>query len=163
MARPPGGVSRHPFVRLGLAAGLAASLFAAAGQARSEAAFASCTSDPIVVVNGAQADIVSTLSTQASAVRELDYTITVPKGSLIGRTTLTVGLGFPEKVTYVYSSALPWGSMKVEATVQTADGVAPFPTTVRVTSPEALLTLSKAASGMSDSTVTVGLNGMVML
>jgi hypothetical protein len=116
-----------------------------------------------VVVNGAQADIVSTLSTQASAVRELDYTITVPRGSLIGKLTLTVGLGFPEKVTYVYSSALPWGSLKVAATVQTAAGVAPFPTTVRVTSPEALLTLSKTASGMSDSTVSIGLNGMIML
>jgi hypothetical protein len=163
MTRPPGGVSRRTLARLGLAAGLAASLFAAAGHARSEAAFMSCTSDPIVVVNGAQADIVSTLSTQASAVRELDYTITVPKGSLIGKTTLTVGLGFPEKVTYIYSSSLPWGSLKVDATVQTADGVAPFPTAVRITSPEALLTLSKTASGMSNSTVTVGLNGMVML
>jgi len=128
-----------------------------------EAAFSSCRSDPVVVVNGATVDIVDTLWTDASAVRELDYTITVPSGSRIGKTTLTVGLGFPEKVTYVFSSSQAWGTMKVAATVQTQRGTPPFQTTLQVTSPRSLLSGSSTASGRSNSTVTVTVKNLVMV
>ena len=102
-------------------------------------------------------------ATDASAVRELDYTITVPSGSRIGKTTLTVGLGFPEKVTYVFSSSQAWGTMKVAATVQTQRGTPPFQTTLQATSPTSLLTGSSTASGRSNSTVTVTLKNLVMV
>ena len=122
-----------------------------------------CRSDPVLVVNLATVDVVSTLWTAASSVRELDYTVTVPAGSLIGKTTLTVGLGFPEKVTYVFSAAQAWGTMKIGATVKTQAGVAPFATTVTATSPLSLLTGTSSASGWSTSTVFVKVGNLVMV
>ncbi len=118
-----------------------------------------CRSDPVLVVNGAIVDVVSTLQTVPSAVQELDYTITVPEGSLLGQTTLTVGIGFPEKVTYVYSRRQPWGTLGIAANVVTQSGVSPFPTTVQATS----LLAASSASGASDSTVSIALGGQVML
>jgi hypothetical protein len=145
--------------RLCLVLGLGAAALAAlpAGHA---AAAAGCRSDPVIVVNGAVADVVSTLYTDPSVVRELDYTVTVPAGSLIGRTTLTLGLGFPEKVTYVYSAAQPWGSLRVDATVQTQAGTAPFATDVQVTT---LLGGVRRASGLSTATVSVTVAHQLML
>ena len=128
-----------------------------------EAAMSSCRSDPVVVVDSATVDIVDTLWTDASAVRELDYTITVPSGSRIGKTTLTVGLGFPEKVTYVFSSSQAWGTMKVAATVQMQHGTPPFQTTLQATSLTSLLTGTSTASGRSNSTVTVTVKNLVMV
>jgi hypothetical protein len=122
-----------------------------------------CRSDPVVVVNGATVDIIDTLSTTASAVRELDYTITVPKGSVIGQTTLTVGLGFPEKVTYVFRSSQAWGTLKVTATVQVQPGTPAFQTTLQATSPSSPLALTSTASGLSTSPVTVALKNLVMI
>ena len=83
------------------------------------------------------------LDTYPSAVRELDYTITVPAGSLLAGTTLTVGLGFPERVAYIHSLTQPWGTLRIAATVQTQPGVAPFTTTMQATS----LLATGAASG----------------
>lgn len=125
----------------------------------SASAALACRSDPILVVNGAIVDVVSVLQTSADTVRELDYTITVPSGSLIGQTTLTVGIGFPEKVTYVFSKAQRWGTMQIAASVVTQDGVAPFPTTVQATS----LLARGSASGMSNQVVTMALGGQIML
>lgn len=119
-----------------------------------------CRSDPILVVNGALVDVVSTLSTDPSAVSELDYQVTVPSGALIGQTTLTVGLGFPERVSYVFSPSQPWGSVQVAASVVTQSGVAPFPLNVQVSS---LLAGSNTASGSSDATTTVTLDHILML
>ena len=112
------------------------------------------------MVNGAVADVVSTLATAPSAIRELDYTVTVPSGSLIGRTTLTVGLGFPEKVTYVYSPAQPWGTLHISAMVQTQAGTAPFPTSVQVTT---LLGGTHSASGLSNAAVNLTVSHQLML
>ncbi len=125
---------------------------------RADAA-AACRSDPILLVNGAIIDVVSTLQTDPSAVRELDYTITVSPGSLLGATRLTVGLGFPEKVTYVYSSLQRWGTVGITATVITQPGVAPFATTVQASS----LLRSSSASGLSNTQVSLTLGGQLML
>jgi hypothetical protein len=122
-------------------------------------AMVACRSDPVLVVNGSIVDVVSVLQTTADTVRELDYTITIPSGSLTGKITLTVGLGFPEKVTYVFSKSQPWGTMQIAASVVTQDGVAPFPTTVQATS----LLASGSASGMSNQTVILPLGGQIML
>lgn len=119
-----------------------------------------CRSDPVLVVNGSVVDVVSSLQTDASAVRELDYQITIPSGSLVGKLTLTVGLGFPEKVTYVFSPALSWGSIRVAASVVTQDGAASFPVSVQVSS---LLAGSSTASGTSAATMTVALDHLLML
>ncbi len=142
--------------------GLAAAIGLAAAPGRADAAIA-CRSDPVLVVNGATVDVVSTLYSTASAVKELDYVVTVPAGSLINQTTLTVGLGFPEKVTYVFSRAQLWGTMRIAATVQTQAGVTPFQTSVQATSPLSLLTGASTASGMSNATVTVNVGNLVML
>jgi hypothetical protein len=154
-----GHALRSLHARLCLVLGLGAVALAAlpAGHA---AAAVGCRSDPVIVVNGAVADVVSTLYTDPSAVRELDYTVIVPAGSLIGRTTLTLGLGFPEKVTYVYSAAQPWGSLRVDATVQTQAGTAPFATDVQVTT---LLGGIQHASGLSTATVSVAVAHQLML
>ena len=152
----------RPARRLVLAGALLAAV-TLTGLARTESASAAlaCRSDPVIVVNGAVADVVSTLYTDSAAnVRELDYTITIPTGSLIGHTSLTVGLGFPEKVTYVFSPAQQKGTMSIAATVVTAPGVAPFPTSVQVTT---LLNGIHTASGFSDGTVSVALSHLLML
>ena len=145
--------------RLCLVLGLGAAALAALPTGHAAAAVG-CRSDPVIVVNGVVADVVSTLYTAPSAVRELDYTVTVPAGSLIGRTTLTVGLGFPEKVTYVYSAAQPWGSLRVDATVQTQAGTASFETDVQVTT---MLGGIQHASGLSTATVSVAVAHQLML
>lgn len=151
---------RSSLARLCLTLGLGAAGLAALPGGHASAAMA-CRSDPVIVVNGAVADVFSTLYTgDPSAIRELDYTITVPAGSLIGKTTLTVGLGFPEKVTYVYSPAQPWGTLRVDATVQTVAGTTPFETDVQVTS---LLGGVRHATGLSDSTVSVVVGRQLML
>lgn len=143
--------------------GLLAGVGLAFPAGRAHAAYSSCRSDPVLVVNGATVDVVSTLWTAAGSVKELDYVVTVPAHSLIGKTTLTVGLGFPEKVTYVFSAAQPWDTMKIAATVQTQAGVAPFQTTVTATSPLSLLTGSTNASGWSNATVMVNIGNLVMV
>ncbi len=149
--------ARAALSRLGLAIGMAV---AGLGMLAHDAdALSACRSDPVLVVNGATVDVVSTLYTTASTIRELDYTVTVPAGSVIGQTTLTAGLGFPEKVTYVFSKTQTRGTMRIAATVQTQAGVAPFATTVQASS---LLSASQA-SGTSNSTVTVNLGNLVML
>jgi hypothetical protein len=112
----------------------------------------------VIVVNGTVADIYSTLSADPNVIRELDYTITVPTGSLIGATTLTLGIGFPEKVSYVFSAAQPWGSLSVSASVVQA-GTTPFPVQVHVTS----LLSSGTATGTSAATLTVQVKPLLML
>src|SRR5438105_8153743 len=154
---------RSTLGRLCLALGLVGGLCGMFSRGQVEAALSSCRSDPVVVVNGATVDIVDTLWTDGSAVRELDYTITVPSGSQIGKTTLTVGLGFPEKVTYVFKSSQAWGTMKVAATVQTQRGTRPFETTLQATSLTSLLTGPSTDSGRSNSTVPVTLQNLVMV
>lgn len=119
-----------------------------------------CRSDPIIVVNGAIIDVTSSLAADASAIREVDYQVTIPSGSLIGKTTLTLGLGIPENVTYVFSPSQPWGSVQVAASVVPQDGVAPFPVSVQISS---LLAGSNLVSGLSGTTVSVALNHLLML
>jgi len=138
---------------------LAAALLGSTLAARHADAAVACRSDPVLVVNGAIIDVVSTLQTVPSAVRELDYTITVPEGSLLGQIRLTVGLGFPERVTYVYSRWQRWGTLRIAATVVTQPGVAPFPTTVQAWS----LLAAGSASGASNSMVSFALGGQLML
>lgn len=151
---------RSSLARMCLAMGLGAAGLAALPGGHAAAASA-CRSDPVILVNGAVADVFSTLYTDdPSAIRELDYTVTVPAGSLIGKTTLTVGLGFPEKVTYVYSAAQPWGTLRVDATVQTQAGTAPFVTDVQVTT---LLGGIRHASGLSNSTISLMVGHQLML
>ncbi|MGH2347250.1 MAG: hypothetical protein ACRDG4_18640 [Chloroflexota bacterium] len=145
--------------RMALAVGLAAIGTGALTNTHAHAAFMACRSDPVLLVNGALVDVVSTLNTAPSNIRELDYTITVPSGALLSVVRLTIGIGFPEKVTYVYSPTQPRGSMQVAATVQTAAGVAPFATSVRVTS----LLVGTTASGYSNSTVVATLGHLLML
>jgi hypothetical protein len=111
-------------------------------------------------VNGAVVNVVSTLGTDPSAVREVDYQVTVPSGSLINETTLTVGLGIPEKVTYIFSPSQPWGSVHVATSVIAQDGVAPFPVSVQVSS---LLAGTDEAHGVSDATTSVDLAHLLML
>jgi hypothetical protein len=118
-----------------------------------------CRSDPIMVVNGAAIDVVSTLTTDPSTVSELDYLVTIPSGSLINKTTLTVGIGFPERVTYVFSPRQGWGSILVAASVITHHGVAPFPVSLQVSS---LSAGSNSADGTSDATTTVALDHVLM-
>ena len=153
---------RRPLSRLLLVAGLlgigVGSLAASTGHA--DAALAACRSDPVIVVNLAIADVVSTLNTAPSNIREIDYVVTVPAGALLGKLTLTVGLGFPEKVTYVFSKAQPWGTIHLDTTLQTAAGVAPFPTAVQVTT---LLGGVQRASGMSNTTVSLTVGHQLML
>jgi hypothetical protein len=98
------------------------------------AAVRGCGSDPILVVNGAAVDVYSTLYTaDPSVIKELDYVVTVPSGSLLGGTTLTVGIGFPERVSYVFSAQQPWGTLAISATVVTQAGTSPFPVQVAAT------------------------------
>jgi hypothetical protein len=146
---------------LGAAVAIAVVLVAAGGRGSAEAALSGCRSDPIVIVNGSAFDIISTLQTTSSAVQELDYTITVPTGSLLGGATLTIGLGFPEKVTYVTSATQRWGTITVAASVVTQQGVAPFGTTVQVTGTN-LFALTTSASGLSNSIVTVQSTGLML-
>ncbi len=150
-----------PYARRGAVAAIVLAGGLLAGNLAAPAAHAAvaCRSDPILLVNGDIVDVVSVLQTAPGAVRELDYTVTVPVGSLLSTLRLTVGLGFPERVTYVYSPAQPWGTMSIAATVQTQAGTAPFATTVQVTS----LWRHGAASGLSDSTVWVALGSQLML
>lgn len=155
------GRGRSVVGRLCLVLGLAGALYGAFAHAGVASAYEACRSDPVLVVNAAIVDVVSTLQTTPSAVRELDYTVTVPAGSLIGKTTLTVGLGFPEKVTYVYSHSQPWGTLRVDASVVTQAGVAPFPVGVQATA--LLLLASGHASGMSNDTLTVNVLHQLML
>ncbi len=122
-------------------------------------AYEACRSDPVIVVDGTEADVISTLWADPSVIRELDYTVTVPAGSLIGQTTLTAGLGFPEKVIYVFSPTQPWGTLRVDATVQTQPGTAPFQTSVQVTTLTAGVT---TASGLSNGTVTLTVGHQLM-
>lgn len=152
------GPARRILSRLGLALALPVLGLSILAQ-DAHAAFTSCRSDPVLVVNGSAVDVVSTLNADAGAIRELDYVVTVPVGSLIGQTTLTLGIGFPEKVTYVYSYRQPWGTMSIAATVQTLPGTAPFATTVQATG---LLT-GGSAQGSSTSTVTVNVGHLLML
>jgi hypothetical protein len=119
-----------------------------------------CKSDPVIVVNGAIVDVTSTLSTDASAVREIDYQVTVPSSSLIGKTTLTLGLGVPENVSYVFSPDQPRGTIQVAATAIPQDGAASFPVSVKLSS---LLAGSSMASGNSGDTITVALDHLLML
>ena len=119
-----------------------------------------CQSDPVIVVNGAVVDVASTLSADSSSVREIDYQVTAPKGSLIGKTTLTVGLGVPENVSYVFSPDQPWGTVQVAATAIPQDGTASFSVSVKVSS---LLAGSSTASGNSGNTITVELDHLLML
>lgn len=142
---------------LGLAAMIMGALSLSTGRAQ---AAMSCRSDPVIVVNGTVSDVVSTLWTDPGNIHELDYVVTVPAGSLIGKLTLTAGLGFPEKVTYVYSWTQPWGSMRIDATVQTQGQVAPFQTSVRVST---LLGGVHTAYGTSDSTVSLTVSHTLML
>src|SRR5260370_29872435 len=114
---------RTALSRIGLALGLAAAVLGMLAQ--NAHALSACRSDPVLVVNGAIVDVVSTLYSTASTIRELDYTVTVPAHSLLGAVKLTVGLGFPEKVTYVFSNTQPWGTMRIAATVNTQAAVAP--------------------------------------
>ena len=74
--------------------------------------------------------------------------------------TLTLGIGFPERITYVFSPDQPRDSVQVAASVVTADGVSPFPLSVTVSS---LLAGSTTASGTSDVTTTVSLDHILML
>jgi hypothetical protein len=147
--------------RLLAAVGLCLALFVSLSPAKStQAALSGCRSDPVIVVNTAVIDVVSTLATTAGAVRELDYVVTVPTGSLLGSVTLTVGLGFPERVSYVFSSAQKWGTLTVAATVVTQAGVTPFSTSVQVSS---LLVPTSSASGLSNGTVVVPARAVMVL
>lgn len=119
-----------------------------------------CRSDPIIVVNGAIVDVASTLQSDPASIREIDYQVTVPSGALLGRTTLTLGLGVPENVSYVFSPTQPRGSVQVAVTVVPRDGVASFPTSVRVSS---LLAGNATASGTSDASLSVALDHLLML
>jgi hypothetical protein len=112
----------------------------------------------VVVVNGAAVDIVSTLYTDSSKIQELDYTITVPAGSLLGGLRLTAGLGFPEKVTYVFSSTQPHGVISVTASVVTVAGTTAFPVQVNVTT----LLGSGSASGTSAHALSVQVHPLLM-
>ena len=148
---------------LGSAALTAAILCAGPLSVNTTHAAVACRSDPVLVVNGATVDVVSTLWSSAGNIREIDYVVTVPAGSVINQTTLTVGLGFPEKVTYVFSKAQRWDTMKIATTVQVQKGVAPFPISVTATSPLSLLTGTTSASGMSNSTVTLNVGNLIMV
>ena len=124
------------------------------------AAVVGCRSDPVLVVNGAAFDVYDTLQTDPSAVRELDYTVTVPAGSLLGGIQLTVGLGFPERVNIVYSAAQPWGSITVAGQVIAQNGVAPFPVSLHVST---LPLNNGSASGSSAGSLSVTLHNTLML
>lgn len=119
-----------------------------------------CKSDPVIVVNGAVVAVVSTLAADARAVREIDYDVTVPRGSLMGTTTLTVALGVPENVRYVFSPSQPRGTIQVAATAFPQDGAAAFPVSVTLS---ALLAGRHTANGTSGDTITVALDHLLML
>lgn len=144
-----------------LAGGIAAPL---AQQARASADTYNpdvlCRSDPVIVVDGAIVDVVSTIQSDPSAIQKIDYQLTVPSGALVGKITLTVGLGVPENVTYVYSPSQPWGSVQVTATVVPQNGVTSIPVSVQVSS---LLAGSATASGSSDAPLMVTLDHILML
>ncbi len=124
------------------------------------AAVVGCRSDPVIVLNGAAFDVYDTLQTDPSAVSELDYTVTVPAGSLLGGIQLTAGLGFPERVNIVYSAAQPWGSITVAGQVIAQNDVAPFPVSLQVST---LPLNSGSASGSSTDTLSVTLHNTLML
>jgi hypothetical protein len=124
----------------------------ALGATPAGAAVAGCGSDPVLVVNGAAVDVYSTLYTaDPSAIQELDYAITVPTGSILGDTTLTTGIGFPEKVTYVFSPAQRWGTLAIAASVVTQPGTLAFPVQVSATT----LGAGGRGSGTSAQTLVV--------
>jgi hypothetical protein len=150
---------RAAIARIGLALSLAAIGTGILANNDAQADFIGCRSDPILLVNGALVDVVSTLNTSPANIQELDYTITVPSGALLSVVRLTVGIGFPEKVTYVVSPSMPRGTLQVAATVQTVAGVAPFPTSVQVSS----LLVRTTASGYSNGTVIATLGRLLML
>jgi hypothetical protein len=138
---------------------LAALGIATVPRGEAHAMVAGCRSDPTVLVNLDLADIVSTLYAPPSAIKELDYTISVAPHSLTGKITLTIGLGFPEKVTYVFDSSVPWGMIKVQASVVTQPGVTPFNTTVSIST----LFGSASTSGPSNAIVPVTVANQLML
>jgi hypothetical protein len=152
-------LGRSAVARIGLALSFAAIGTGLLADNHAQAAFIGCRSDPILLVNGALVDVVSTLSTSPANIQELDYTITVPSGALLSVVRLTVGIGFPEKVNYVFSPSMPRGTLQVAATVRTAPGVAPFATSVHVTS----LLVGTTASGYSNTTVIATLGRLLML
>lgn len=123
------------------------------------AAYVLCRSDPVLLVNGLVIDVVSTLQADPSAIRELDYTVTVPAGAVLGATTLTHGIRFPERVTYVFSDQQAAGTIRIDATVQTQPGVQPFTTSVRASAPPA----HAWATGPSNTTLTVQLSGKMVV
>lgn len=119
-----------------------------------------CRSDPVIVVNGAVFDVFDTLQAAAASVRELDYTVTVPAGSVLGGVQLTAGVGFPERVSVVYSSAQPLGAITVAGTVLARPGVSPFPVTLTVTT---LPLNGGSATGSSAGMLSVTLRNTLML
>jgi hypothetical protein len=157
LLRPRGRTST--FARVAASALLAGLGIALLPRGDAHAIVAGCRSDPVIVVDGDVADIVSTLYTDSSAISELDYTISVPPGSLIGKTTLTVGLGFPEKVTYVFDPTVPTGTIEVHASVVTRAGVPAFTTMVSVST----LYGHASTAGMSDAIVPVTVTNQLML
>ncbi len=146
--------------RLGLALVVGAGIVLPLAHQTTASADILCKSDPVIVVNGAIVDVVSTLSADSSAVREVDYQVTVPSGSLIGKITLTAGLGVPENVSFVFSPDQPRGTIQVAATAVPQDGAASFPVSVKLSS---LLAGSSTASGNSGDIITVALDHVVML
>ena len=158
----PRGIDRRALLaRILLSLGVAGAALALLPD-RARAILGGCRSDPVLVVNGATVDVFSTLQADPNVIQELDYRVTVPAGSVINQTTLTVGIGFPEKVSYVFSNALPWGAMRIDATVVTTPGTPAFATTVQATS-LALSGLLSTASGMSNRTLTVNLKNLPMV
>lgn len=119
-----------------------------------------CRSDPVMVVNGAVVDVTSVIQSDPASIREMDYQVTVPSGALLGQTTLTLGLGVPENVSYVFSPTQPRGSIQVTATVVPQNGAAALPVSMRVSS---LLAGNATASGTSDAPLTVTLDHLLML
>src|SRR5581483_6156145 len=110
-----------------LAAALVAPLVQGARALADDLPAIPCRSDPVLVVNGAIVDLASALWADPSAIREVDYQVTIPSGTLLGSIRLTVGLSFPEVVTYVVSPNQPWGSVRIAASVRLQDGAATFP------------------------------------
>jgi hypothetical protein len=151
--------SRSALTRLAAGLSLTSLGIAVLPHGDAQAIVAGCRSDPIILVNGDLADIVSTLNVNASAIKELDYTVRVSPGALTGIIRLTVGLGFPEKVTYVFDPSVPWGIIELQASVVTQPGVAPFPTTVSIST----LFGHAATSGLSNAIVPVSVANQLML
>jgi hypothetical protein len=145
--------------RLAIAASLAVLGIASLPRGEAHAIVAGCRSDPIILVNGDLADIVSTLYADPSAIKELDYTVHVAPGALTGILRLTIGLGFPEKVTYVFDPSVPRGVIKLQASVVTQPGVTPFNTTVYIST----LFGAASTSGLSNAIVPVTVANQLML